>query len=209
MVYVAKTPTIVRPLYKDMVWNMPTSKREVYITFDDGPDPEVTPLALDLLDKHHAKATFFCVGNNVERYPELFADLQARGHAVGNHTWQHLKGWNTPDFTYLRDVLRCDALIDTTLFRPPYGKIKKSQAKALKTRFSIVMWDVLSGDFDPSINPEKCIENVLNNTEAGSIIVFHDSQKAATNMLGALPAVLKALKTRGFELKALPPLPIS
>ena len=198
--------------YPSLTWNIKTKKKEVYLTFDDGPDPEVTSWVLDQLKKHHAKATFFCIGKNIKKYPEIFSEIIFDGHSVGNHTQNHLKGWKTKTDIYIDNVLECNKTITQfnklkikqQLFRPPYGKIKKSQAtKILNKGYKIIMWDVLSADFDTTISKERCLQNVINNTKEGSIIVFHDSVKAAKKVKYALPQVLKTFSDKGFVFKGI------
>lgn len=189
--YVSKTPAVVKALYSSMVWNMPRNSNTVYLTFDDGPHPEITTQVLATLNAYNAKASFFCVGQNIERYPLIFAQLSQQGHAIGNHTFHHLNGWKTLNFTYFRNFIQCQRLMrQTHLFRPPYGKISRQQAQAISQKSKIIMWDVLSGDFDKTISKEKCLDNVIKNIRPGSIVVFHDSEKAADKMMFALPKVL-------------------
>ena len=202
--YFIKTPRWVRLLFPYYLWRIATEKKEVYLTFDDGPHPHITPWVLDELDKYKAKATFFCVGSNVAKYDAVYQRLLYEGHAVGNHTHTHINGWKTDTATYLKDVAEAAVYIHSNLFRPPYGKIKRRQAKGIanalgKKEAHIVMWDVLSADFDQNITPEKCLQNVLKNTTAGSVIVFHDSEKAAGHLKFALPKVLKYLSRKGYR----------
>ncbi|AUC86690.1 polysaccharide deacetylase family protein [Polaribacter sp. ALD11] len=194
------------------VWRFSLDTKEIYLTFDDGPTPEITDFVLDELKKYEAKATFFCIGKNIVNHPDIFKRIIIEGHAVGNHTQNHLKGWCTKNGSYLENVDLCeetitkfnDATIKQKLFRPPYGKIKKSQAKEiLKKGYKIIMWTVLSADFDTSISNEKCLQNVLKNTESGSIIVFHDSVKASEKLKYVLPKVLKKFSEKGFCFKAI------
>lgn len=201
--YLAKTPSVVKPVYRDLVWNVKTTEKVLYLTFDDGPIPDITPQVIKLLANHNAKATFFCIGENVHLYPEIFEALKADGHAVGNHTHNHLNGWKTGDYAYFRNALTSAKLIESDLFRPPYGRIKRSQSAVLKSRYKIVMWDVLSGDFDPQTSNEQCLSNVTNNAKPGSIIVFHDSLKAGEKMLYALPKVLEHFAGLGFRFECL------
>lgn len=203
--YLSKTPGIVKPFYRDLVWNIPTRVKEVFLTFDDGPTPDVTDEVLDLLALHQAKATFFCVGNNVQKHPELFQRLVDEGHAVGNHTFDHSNGWKTPDATYMETFSACQELMDTALFRPPYGRIRKSQVNLIKPSHHIIMWDILGGDFDPSTSREKCLKNVLTHTREGSIIVLHDSVNSAPKMLFTLPRVLQHFSDLGYIFSALTP----
>lgn len=202
-----KTPWLVRQFYKNYVWRVASKEQAVYLTFDDGPHPAITPWALAQLQKYRAKATFFCVGENVEKHPDVFQRILSEGHAVGNHTQHHPNGWETPTETYLDDVKQAAASIPSHLFRPPYGRIKKAQANGVKTVLGaaakIIMWDVLSCDFDPLFSKEQCLKNVLTGVQAGSIIVFHDSEKAAPNMMYVLPIVLKQLAEKGYAFKSL------
>lgn len=204
MLYPARTPNIVKALYHDLEWNISNSDRGIFLTFDDGPSPEVTPQVLDLLKIHNAKATFFCIGDKVNKHPELFQRIIAEGHRIGNHTYNHKNGWKTKNFEYFKNVLSCDQLTKSKLFRPPYGRVTRSQSKALKKRFRIIMWSVLSGDFDKKTTKEKCLSNVVKNTDAGSIVVFHDSLKSADKMLFALPQVLKHFNDRNYKFLAIP-----
>ncbi|MEO8587780.1 MAG: polysaccharide deacetylase family protein [Flavobacteriales bacterium] len=205
--YVARTPALVKPLFKELVWNIPGEGRDLYLTFDDGPIPEVTPWVLDTLAAHDAKASFFVIGRNAAANPEILARIKAEGHSVGNHTWDHCNGWNTNTFVYLRNVMRCQHLTGTRLFRPPYGRLTRGQARALGARFNVVMWEVLSADFDTSITGERCLRNVVRNAKPGSIIVFHDSVKADPRLRYALPKVLEHFDSMGYTFKALPEAP--
>jgi peptidoglycan/xylan/chitin deacetylase (PgdA/CDA1 family) len=201
--YLVKTPAILKPLAKDLLWHVETTQREVYFTFDDGPTPNVTEATLDLLRQYNAKATFFCLGKNTEANPELFSLIALEGHAVGNHTFDHPDGWKTSQIAYLRNVLRAKQTITSNLFRPPYGRITPAQVSALKNHFQLVMWDVLSADFDNANSPQQCYENVVKNVNPGSIVVFHDSQKASANMLYALERSLDFLSRDGYIFRAL------
>ncbi|HEY0039560.1 MAG TPA: polysaccharide deacetylase family protein [Flavisolibacter sp.] len=202
--YFIKTPWWARAFFSSYVWRMPTKEKTVYLSFDDGPHPTITPWVLNELKKFSAKATFFCIGNNVVQHRSVYERVVAEGHAIGNHTFHHLNGWKTSDKTYLADVAKAADVMSTNLFRPPYGKIKKEQAEALKhgvngTQHNIIMWDVLSADFDTSISPGQCTRNVLKNVRSGSIVVFHDSEKAFTNLKKTLPEVLSALQNEGYR----------
>ena len=201
--YLAKTPGIVKPLGKNMIWNISTQEKVLYLTFDDGPVPEATPFVLDVLNEYNAKGTFFCVGENVKKHPKIFNRIIEEGHAIGNHTQNHLNGWKTKNFSYFRNALSASSHIPSRLFRPPYGKITRQQSISLRKRFDIVMWDVLSGDFDLKLSPEKCLLNVVHNAEKGSIIVFHDSKKAFSNMSYSLPILLDLYTKKGFKFEAL------
>nr|WP_315149484.1 polysaccharide deacetylase family protein [uncultured Flavobacterium sp.] len=207
--YWIKTNTFIKKIFSNYVWDVHNTENKIYLTFDDGPTPDVTEWVLEELKKHQAKATFFCIGKNIENNPDLFKRVVNDGHAIGNHTFNHLNGWNTSTDDYLENIALCNSEIDnldseicnlqSKLFRPPYGKIKTSQSKELrKLGYKIIMWDVLSADFDQTITPEKCLENVLQNAVSGSIIVFHDSNKAYKNLEYVLPRSLKILKERGF-----------
>lgn len=194
---------IIKWYYKDLIWSIP-SPNKVFLTFDDGPVPEVTEHVLDTLATYGAKATFFCLGKNVEQHPELFSRILREGHAVGNHSYDHPNGWNTKTEAYLSNIKRSESLFVTTLFRPPYGRIRKKQIQALLPTYKIIMWDVLSGDYHPKASPESCIKRVMKQVKPGSIIVFHDSLKARKNVLEALPLILEGLAKKGFEMVAIP-----
>ncbi len=180
----------------------PTEKK-IYLTFDDGPIPEVTPWVLNLLKQENIKATFFCVGDNVAKNPEIYNQIIEQGHTLGNHTFNHLNGWNTDTNKYIENVNHCNQLVKTNLFRPPYGKLKRSQFAVLNSQFSIIMWDVLSGDYDKETSPEKCLKNVVDMVRNGSIILFHDSLKAQTKMQYALPGFIAFAKEKGYEFEKL------
>ena len=201
--YLAKTPTIIQRLLPGYTWRMPTDERILYLTFDDGPIPTVTPWVLDTLRQFDAKATFFCVGENVERYPAIFRRLSSEGHAVGNHTHQHLNGWKTDTAKYLHNVAQCADWVPGHLFRPPYGRLQSNQAKILKQNYQIVMWDVLSGDFDQRITPQKCLDNITRHSRPGSIVVLHDSLKAEQNLRYALPALLEYFSEKKWRFMCL------
>lgn len=204
--YFTSSPFWLQWLYPTLTWHKNRKEKYVFLTFDDGPVPVVTPFVLNTLKKFDAVATFFCIGDNVCKYPDIFKDVLANGHRVGNHTFNHLKGWDTPDKEYLANIEKCSEVVPSNLFRPPYGRISKKQIRKFKTKFpemEIVMWDILSGDFDPNISFEKCARNVLKNVKNGSIIVFHDSEKAFPRLEYTLPMVLKELQFRGYGFKML------
>lgn len=201
--YPVKIPSIIKPFAKDLLWTVDTQEKILYLTFDDGPIPDVTDKVLGTLKEYNAKATFFCLGKNVEAHPELFARIQEEGHAIGNHSYNHPDGWKTPLITYAKNVLQTDKIFKAKLFRPPYGRITLAQSAMLKKRFQIVMWHVISGDFDQSISKEKCLDNVLSNAEKGSIIVFHDSLKAASNVHFALEGTLKHFAAQSYRFHAI------
>lgn len=197
--YLVKTPQFIRHLFPNFTWKIPANGKTLYLTFDDGPIPEVTPWVLDVLDDFNAKASFFCVGENILKYSDLFRLVQSKGHSVGNHTFNHLNGWASDNIAYFHNVRHCAKLTETVLFRPPYGKLKPKQAQFLQRHYRIVMWDVLSGDFDQKLSGEDCYNNVINNAESGSIIVFHDSLKAEDKVKYALPRVLEYFSEQGFR----------
>ena len=202
MLYFVRTPLWLQKLFPNRIWQMNKVEKKIYLSFDDGPHPLHTPFVLDTLKKYNAKATFFCIGNNVGLYPEIFKRIIEEGHAIGNHTQQHLNGKKTDDETYIKDIQEASKYIDSNLFRPPYGRITTFQAKiitTLKRPYKIIMWTVLSGDFDQSISQQRCLENVLFKTTNGSIVVFHDSEKAAEKMKATLPSVLKNFSEKGFS----------
>jgi peptidoglycan/xylan/chitin deacetylase (PgdA/CDA1 family) len=205
--FMIKVPKIIKSLFFNQIWNIPNSENTIYLTFDDGPTPEITERVLETLDKHHIKATFFCIGDNVRKHPEIVQKILSKQHSVGNHTYSHLKGWNTPTKTYISNTEACEIKLNSLfkirnskLFRPPYGKITPWQSyKLRKLGYKIIMWDVLSRDYDVSISAEKCYENVIKNVSSGSIIVFHDSNKAKENVLNSLEKTIETLKNKGFN----------
>ena len=206
--YWIKTPRWLPRLFpRELIWKMPPGPQPaVFLSFDDGPHPEATPFVLDQLKAYGAKATFFCIGKNVAAFPDIYKRILDEGHTAGNHTQHHLNGWKQDNHVYLNDIVKAARYIDSHNFRPPYGRIKQSQARRLsqaKRPWKIYMWDVLSGDFDTSISPEECAENVLEHVEPGSIVVFHDSKKAFPRMRYALPKMLQYCKEKNWEMKAL------
>ncbi len=206
MFYLVKTPFLLKKLYPECVWEIETSEKVLYFTFDDGPHPEVTQFVLEELKKYNALATFFCIGDNVKKNFEVYKRVIERGHQVANHTFNHLDGWKTKDVDYLENIAMAAEIIDSKLFRPPYGRITKFQLKALKgARFNLttIMWSVLSGDFDEKLSGESCYLNVINNVKAGSIIVFHDSLKAFTRLQYALPRLLEYFSLKGYQFKSI------
>lgn len=205
-----KTPKTVKNLLRNFVWEIPNSNNIVYLTFDDGPITEVTEWVLDILKKEEIKATFFCIGDNIRKNPTIYQRILNEGHQTGNHTFNHLNGWKTKTIEYIENFKLCETeqlklnAEHSLLFRPPYGKMTLCQSKKIQELgYKIVMWDVLSFDFKPTITAEKCKENVLNNTSAGSIIVFHDSLKAEKTLKKVLPEVIQGLKNRGFQFDVL------
>jgi len=202
--YLARSSWLIRKLYPKALWRGNAAEKKLYLTFDDGPLPAVTTNVLSLLKEKNVKATFFCVGENVEKHPDVFRKISEEGHATGNHSFSHVNGWNTHTAGYLENIERCRQVIGQEgggmpLFRPPYGKLKRSQYRQLQKLYSIVMWDVLSGDYDKNTSPQQCLENVTGNMRNGSIIVFHDSLKAQKNMEYALPRFIDAALAEGFS----------
>jgi peptidoglycan-N-acetylglucosamine deacetylase len=203
--YLHKTPRLIRAIAHDFIWRIPTVNQEVFLTFDDGPTPIITEKVLDILAQFGAKATFFCIGKNAQNHPQIVTRILNEGHAIGNHTQTHRRGWKTGYAQYLRDVVQAKQHLDTVLFRPPYGQITRSQTRALKNHFHLIMWDILSGDFDPEMSVEQCIQIVSNQCVPGSIVVFHDSMKASPILLQSLPIILQQLQEKGFAFSSISP----
>lgn len=200
----ARPPAVYKWVLHDALYRMETNQKTVYLTFDDGPTPGVSDLALDLLKTYQAKASFFCLGKNVEAFPELFQRMLNEGHSVGNHSYSHPDGWKTPNKDYFHDVAQAEKVINSGLFRPPYGKLSPFQYLQLKKRFKVVLWDTLSLDYDQNLEPEFCWDIVRKNTRNGSIVVFHDSLKAAPRMLPVLEKTLNWLSKEGYRMQAIP-----
>lgn len=196
-------PKWLRFFYPSLEWSVKNNSNSVYLTFDDGPHPEITQQVLDILDQYNAKATFFCVGDNVRKYPETYQQIISRGHKTGIHTFHHLNGWRSSNTKYLQDVEEAGKLIDSNLFRPPYGKISPYQIFRLKKKYRIIMWTVLTYDFSKTVSPQTCLQNALLGLNPGSIIVFHDSIKSKKNMLFALPRFLEQCQKVGLNVKNL------
>ncbi len=194
-----QTPAFVHRLFPELLWNVPVTDDVIYLTFDDGPHPVITPKVLNILSQYDAKACFFCVGNNVHKYPEIFHQVVDAGHLVGNHSYHHINGWRTPDEVYFKDVDACDKLVRSRYFRPPYGKIRPSQMKHLKKHYRLVMWSAITYDFDYNITKKDCLNIAISKTSRGGIIVFHDSLKAEKNMLFALPRYLEHYSKLGYR----------
>lgn len=202
--YLVKTPSFIKFLFRNWVWSFSKKEKILYLTFDDGPTPEITEWTLNQLQKYNTKATFFCIGKNIEKHPQVFQKILENNHAVGNHTNNHLNGRNTEILAYIKNIEICSRYFknNSKLFRPPYGKLKLKQSKKIRAKgYKIIMWDVLSADFDTSISKEKCLENVIRNTENGSIIVFHDSMKASEKLKFVLPKILEYYLEKGFVFK--------
>lgn len=194
----------IRMIYPYRIWSLPVAEKVLYLSFDDGPHPIITQKVLKLLNQYQAKATFFCIGDKVERHFNTFESIKTEGHSIGNHSYHHLNGWKTKDQTYLEDVQKADALIQSKLFRPPYGRLKATQASKLRQMgFSLIMWSVLSADYDKRMTKEKCAARVLRNIKPGAIILFHDSENAADNMLFALNELLKEATANGYRFDAI------
>lgn len=212
MKYTVSPPAVFRAVYPKRLWRIPTVDKVLYLTFDDGPIPEVTPWVLEQLKFFNAKATFFCIGDNVAKHPEVFQQVLSEGHRVGNHTQHHIKGWRSTLEAYLKEVRLCQLQMlqhhsdsDSQLFRPPYGQIKSRQSKKLRDLgYQVVMWDVLSADFDTSLDAKACTKNVIEHAKPGSVIVFHDSIKAWPRLEASLPAVLKYFSEKGYEFRCIP-----
>ncbi|MCC7246310.1 MAG: polysaccharide deacetylase family protein [Saprospiraceae bacterium] len=201
--YFVHNPVWLQRLLSGFTWRRETDKPVLYLTFDDGPIPELTPWVLDVLKAHSARATFFCVGDNVRKHPAIYQRILSEGHAVGNHTFNHLNGIKTPLNTYLDNVAQCADQVQSRLFRPPYGRLTRAQSRALRSDYEIIMWDVLSADFDQTITPERCLDNVLRHARKGSIVVLHDNIKAAHNLRYALPRILSHFSDKGFQFEPL------
>ena len=206
MFYLVRTPWWLKKIYSGLVWQMPAKEKVLYLSFDDGPHPEITPFVLDELKRYNARATFFCIGKNVKEYPQIYRRVLLEGHRVGNHTQNHLNGWKVDDKRYLEDIRDAASLIDSNLFRPPYGRIGAFQSRLLRgapLNYTIVMWEVLSGDFDRKLNAKDCARNVIRYARPGSIVVFHDSEKAFDRMKEALPRVLEHFSGLGYRFEAI------
>ena len=198
-----QVPDIVKFLWKDVVWRMNPAEKVIYLTFDDGPNPQITPQVLDILDEHGVKATFFCVGDNVRKYPDTFSEVTSRGHAVGNHTFNHIKGFKFSTADYVANVQKASEYIESRILRPPHGQIKFSQVRALKKNYKIIMWDLITFDYDKNVTPEQISRIVKKQTRNGSIVVFHDSLKAERNVLNVLPVALNFWKNQGYDIRLL------
>ena len=205
--YLVKTPFWLRAFYPSCTWKMPGTEKVIYLSFDDGPHEEATPFVLAELKKYNAKASFFCIGKNVAAHPNLYDQIMQEGHTVGNHTYDHVNGWKTNTDMYIQNIELAEKYIQSNLFRPPYGRITRSQIHKIKAAKNlpqeIIMWDVLSGDFDLTLSAEACTKNVIQNTSAGSIVVFHDSAKAFVRLKIALPAMLAHFTNLGYSFKAI------
>ncbi|MBE9463310.1 polysaccharide deacetylase family protein [Dyadobacter subterraneus] len=200
------SPFWLKAIYPRYKWHVPTAEKEIFLTFDDGPIPDITEFVLDTLKQFEAKATFFCIGDNVKKHPAIFSKVISEGHSIGNHTFNHMNGWKSKDQEYLANIELCEKQLklETNLFRPPYGRMKKSQSRQLPESKEIIMWDVLSGDFSAAVKPEVCLEKTIKYARPGSIVLFHDSLKAAKNMQYTLPRFLEHFSNKDYQFKALP-----
>lgn len=198
-----KKERIAAKVFRDLTWHFTGKENELFLTFDDGPTPNITPWVLSELKENNAKATFFCIGQNVEKYPDLYQQILDEGHSVGNHTYSHLKGWKISNKGFVDSANKTALIINSDLFRPPYGHIRPKQITALKKIFKIIMWDVLSKDYSKKVDEDTCLNNVLNYAESGSIVVFHDTIKAEKNLRYVLPKVLKHFTDNGFVFNAI------
>jgi peptidoglycan-N-acetylglucosamine deacetylase len=206
MFYFTKTPFWLKKLYPSCLWNYPSAGgKKIYLSFDDGPHAIATPFVLEQLKKFNAKASFFCIGKNVREEPAIYKQILLDGHRVGNHTFNHLNGWKTSNALYLKNVEQARELIDSDLFRPPYGRMSAFQIRLMKQKlhYKIVMWDVLSGDFDPSVNGKQAAERVISKSRPGSIVIFHDSTKAFRVLEVALPLVLAYFSGEGYSFESI------
>ncbi len=196
-----RIPALIRKIFFDIIWKIPGQTPSIYLTFDDGPGPELTPWILKTLESYKIKATFFCVGENVEKYPELYNNIILGGHSTGNHTFSHINGWKSGVKEYIYDVEKAAKFINSKLFRPPYGRIRHLQKKALKKKYEIVMWNVLSKDYDQSLTEWEVLENVLNYANPGSVVVFHDNVIVEEKLKFVLPKVIEHYLYKGYTFK--------
>ncbi len=194
---------IVRRLAPSVIWDFEDEQERVFLTFDDGPTPEITPWVLSQLEQYNAKATFFCLGKNAELYPDILRMIRDGGHKLGNHTYSHQKGWGMSLERYLEDVEFANGILHTDLFRPPYGRITPMQARRIGEHYNIIMWDVLSRDYSNIVSPRQCLRNVTKHVKGGSIVVFHDSRKSFRNLSYALPRTLEFLQKKGLKCSTL------
>jgi len=198
-----KKEHLAAKIFKDLTWHFTGKENELFLTFDDGPNPEITPWILSALEEFDARATFFCIGGKVEKYPDIFDQIIEKGHSVGNHGYLHMDGWVSRTERYVHNAHRAAQFINSNLFRPPYGRIRPRQAFQLKNDFKIIMWDVLPRDYDTNMPPEKCLNKVLTYAESGSIVILHDSKKAEKNLRYVLPRVLDHFTKKGFVFNAI------
>ncbi|MFC6102043.1 polysaccharide deacetylase family protein [Olivibacter domesticus] len=200
---IVKSPVWLHWLLPHLTWHHSRHEKIIYLTFDDGPIPDVTPQVLNILKKYNIQASFFCVGENIVKYPEIFEQLRIDGHRIGNHTFNHLKGWGTSLKKYLENVEKCHQYTQSNLFRPPYGKCTPQQFRKLRKQYKIIMWDVITYDFDTQLSPQDCYNNAIQFTTNGSIVVFHDNVKALPRLLYALPKAIEYWLAAGYEFRTL------
>ena len=196
-------PRFLQRWFPNLIWNIPNDENSVFLTFDDGPTPEVTPWVLEMLRQYNAKATFFCLARNAERHPDLFARIVAEGHAIGNHSYSHLKGWGTSTKQYLEDIDYASTYLNTNLFRPPYGRFTPKQFRLLRERYRVVLWSIISMDYSRCVSGRRVAQYVMSHIKPGDIVVFHDSLKAERNLRYALPFVLETIAMRGYTARAI------
>jgi len=199
-----RIPGILKKAFPEITWEVSSEKPALYLTFDDGPTAGVTPEVLSVLARFRASATFFCIGRNVERHPDIYQQVLAAGHVTGNHTYSHLKGWFTPDREYYLDISLAAQFIRSGLYRPAYGMITPRQLRYLKKMYKIVLWDIMSYDFAYNTSPDQCLKQVIRHARPGSVIVFHDSAKASEKVLFALPRLLEYYSEKGYSFEAIP-----
>ena len=199
-----RPPSFLRWIYPNAIWHLPSDRKVLYLTFDDGPTPFITEKVLELLDEYNAKATFFCIGKNIEQHPEIFNLIKYKGHHIRSHTYSHLNGWKSKTEEYINDYMKGRELSQSNLFRPPYGRILLKPLQVIQKQDKVIMWDILSKDYDKDLSPEEVYANVTRNLGPGSIIVFHDNEKAKNNLLVVLPRILVYLSQQGYALEAIP-----
>ena len=204
MLKLIKSPKILQRLFDDFLWKIETNEKVIYLTFDDGPHHVITPWIIDLMNQYNAKGTFFLIGDAVKRNPELYQLYKTNGHQIGNHTYRHINGLRSRKKNYLEEIAQCAEFVDSSLFRPPYGQINLRSIREIKKKYKVVMWDVLSWDFDNETSSEICLSNVIKYTKEGSIVVFHENEKSMKNIMYALPKVLDHFTKLGYQFKAIP-----
>ncbi len=204
MLRLIKSPKILQCLFADFIWKIDTDEKVIYLTFDDGPHPVITPWIINLMNQYDAKGTFFLIGDAVSRNPDLYQLYKTNGHLVGNHTYRHIKGWQSRKKNYLKEITQCAEVVESSLFRPPYGQINLQGIREIKKQYKVVMWDVLSWDFDNETSSEICLSNVINYSKEGSIVVFHENEKSMKNIMYALPKVLEHFTKLGYQFKVIP-----
>ena len=197
-------PRILSNVSINLLWNFREKEKKIYLTFDDGPNEELTDWILEILERYHARATFFCLGKNVERFYGQYQKILKYGHSIGNHSYSHLKGWSTKNKKYFLDIEKAGKLINSDLFRPPHGRVRLSQINHLKKNYKIVLWDVLSKDYNPNYRPEKIIRRIILHARPGSVVVFHDSKQAEKNLKQVLPAILDYYHNKGYIFSSIP-----